>query len=110
MYSLLALIFTDFVVISMPDLLILPQSSLWGLLRGIFTAVDGVAAMANGEEFAWSKFMVSPVLTGIIYFILDCTFPQEGVFLKFGVATLLESLLRSLWKIHHSDIPKLSPH
>jgi len=54
----------------MPDLSI-PQHSYWGFLRGVFTAVDGVAAMANGEEFNWTKFMVSPLLTGIIYYILD---------------------------------------
>lgn len=87
----------------MPDLSI-PQHPYWGFLRGVFTAVDGVAAMANGEEFNWTKFMVSPLLTGIIYYILDCAFPQEGVFLKFGVATLLEGLMRSLYKIRQANL------
>lgn len=86
----------------MPEVLVLPQSHFWGFLKGGFTAIDGVAAMSAGEQFEWKKFIVSPLLTGIIYILLDYAFPKEGVFLKFGVATLLEGLLRSMHKIRKS--------
>ncbi len=87
----------------------LPQSPYWGLLRGLLSAIDGVANLDENESFDINKFLWCPVVTGLIYYILDRCFPDDSVWLKVGSASTIEMFLRSSRKLRKKVIVAKTP-
>lgn len=86
----------------------LPQSPSWGLLRGLLSAIDGVANLDNNETFDFHKFFWCPLVTGVTYYIIDRCFPKDNVWLKIGIATTIEMFVRSIFKIRQKKITRPS--
>ena len=81
------------------------QSILWGLLPGTLTAVGGAYKDCLYEPFEAIKFVRSPLVCLFWYIIVDRQYPSQPVFLKIGLASMLERLSVETYKALIGKMP-----